>query len=284
MPELADDMDSSRRIDYLEQELREVTAAIDGPKQNTDLLVKIPMKHGGDIWLALHIEIQGEAGGDLPERMFFYNSMLRVKHLKKKKNDAEAKKPGGISDVVSLAILTAQRPTGEDEFYKRSSYKNRLSYEYPAVKLWELDETSLAESDNPFDWAMLSGLYVIKSDRNDISRVAYLKALGGLLDAKGWSREEKYSLYKFMEAVLRPASAELEREYREWVAEKRKGDEKVYISIAEEIGIEKGIEKGRYQEKFDTARNLLALDVDIQKIAAATGLPMQELERIQAEL
>ena len=95
-----------------------------------------------------------------------------------------------------------------------------------------------------------------------------------------------------MEAVLRPASAELEREYREWVAEKRKGDEKVYISIAEEIGMEKGmkkgrqegIEKGRYQEKFDTARNLLALDVDIQKIAAATGLPMQELERIQAEL
>ena len=308
MPELAEDMDTSRRVDYLEQELREVTAAIDGPKQNTDLLVKIPMKRGGDIWLALHIEIQGEAGGDLPERMFFYNSMLRVKHLKNKKDDAEAKKPGGISDVVSLAILTAQRPTDEDEHYERNSYSNELRYKYPAVKLWELDETALAESENPFEWALLSGLYVIKSGRNDVSRVAYLKALGDMLDAKGWSREEKYSLYKFMEAVLRPASAEQEREYRKWVTEKRKGDEKVYISIAEEIGMEqgiligiekgrqegmekgrqegmeKGIEKGRYQEKFDTARNLLALDVDVLKIAMATDLPMQLIEKIQAEL
>ncbi len=65
---------------------------------------------------------------------------------------------------------------GEDEFYKRSSYKNGLSYKYPAVKLWELDETALAESENPFDRALLSGLYVIKSDRNDVSRVAYIKA------------------------------------------------------------------------------------------------------------
>ena len=51
-----------------------------------------------------------------------------------------------------------------------------------------------------------------------------------------------------------------------------------------EKGMKKGMEKGRYEAMFDMARNFLALGVEMDKIATATGLPMQELEKIRAEL
>ena len=297
MPKLAEDADRSREPEYLEQELSDITAAIDGGAQHVDILAKIPMKRGSDIWLVLHIEIQGEKGGNLPERMFFYNSAIRLKHLKKANTDTDkdeqkneedatekisARKKRlklGITDVVSFAILTAHRPKGEEDFFERSSYGNRLLYEYPAIKLWELDETALAESGNPFDWALLSGLYVIKSGRKDISRFSYLKTLGEMLDSKGWSLDEKVALYRFMEMILRPKSVKLQTKYRKWVSERKKEGEQVYISVAEEIGMEKGIIKGR----AELVRNLLSLGVDKEKIAEAAGLSVQELEELAKE-
>ena len=301
MPKLAADADRSREPEYLEQELNDITAAIDGGAQHVDILAKVPMKRGRDIWLALHIEIQGAKGGNLPERMFFYNSAIRLKHLKKANRDDDKNEHGnrddaaenisagkkhskrGITDVVSFAILTAHRPKGEEDFFERSSYGNRLLYEYPAIKLWELDETVLAESENPFDWALLSGLYVIKSGRKDISRFSYLKALGDMLDAKGWSLDEKVALYRFMEMILRPKSVKLQAQYKNWVSEKKKGGEQVYISVAEEIGMEKGIGIGMEKGRAELVRSLLSLGVDREKIAEAAGLTVQELEELAKE-
>ena len=208
LPALAKDMDTARGVDFLEQELNEVSAAIDGPVQKSDLLAKVPMKGGKNIWLALHVEVQGERGGDLPERMFFYNSMLRFKYLKKKETGR------GIVDVVSLAILASRRPKGEAPFYERRSYDNELFYKYPAIRLWELDPETLKASGNPFDLVLLAGLLVLKSGRNDIRRVSYLKELGDLLDFRGWSREDKIVLYRFIEAILRPRSETRLKEYR----------------------------------------------------------------------
>ena len=318
MPKLAADADSAREPEYLEQELSDLTAAIDGPTQHIDILAKVPMKKPHrDIWLVLHIEVQGEKGGDLPERMFFYNSALRLKHLKKSAPGKEQSAPEtapeaaakskktsritkpGVVDVVSFAILTAHRPKGEKEFFERVSYDNRLIYEYPAVKLWELDEAALAASENPFDWALLSGLYVIKSGKKDISRFSYLKTLSNMLDAKGWSLEEKVALYRFMDVVLRPKSVNLQKKYRDWVSDKRKEGEKVYLSVAEEIGMEKGIikgmergraegraegiAKGMERGRAELARKLLSLGVEKEKIAEAAGLPVQEIENFIKE-
>ena len=310
MPKLAADADSTREPEYLEQELSDLTATIDGPTQHVDILAKVPMKKPHrDIWLVLHIEVQGKKGGDLPERMFFYNSALRLKHLKKNapvkeqnapetaaKTAAKSKKTSritkpGVVDVVSFAILTTHRPKGEKEFFERVSYDNRLIYEYPAVKLWELDEAVLAASENPFDWALLSGLYVIKSGKKDISRFSYLKTLGNMLDAKGWSLEEKVALYRFMDVILRPKSVNLQKKYRDWVSDKKKEGEKMYLSVAEEIGMEKGIARGRAEGmekgiakgRAELARKLLSLGVEREKIAEAAGLQVQEIENFIKE-
>ena len=298
LPELAEVMDRSRDIDYLEQELNAVTLAIDGPKQQADVLVKVPIKSGGDIWLALHIEVQGKDGEDLPERMFFYNSMLRLKYRKKKKTKDQGKnnaQTGRITDVISLAILTARRPRGESGFFERKSYRNELLYKYPTIKLWRLDEKVLAGSENPFDWALLSGLHVIKSGQKDKSRLTYLKTLSDMLDSKGWNTGDKVLLYRFMEAILKPKGLELQREYRAWISEKHKEGEKMYISVAEEIGMERGIKKGikkgikRGLERGvakgaeQTAYRMLERGMDISLISELSDLPEERVRQLAEE-
>ena len=64
------------------------------------------------------------------------------------------------------------------------------------------------------------------------------------------------------------------------------------IAKGREKGIQEGIQEGRqegrqegkYEAKLDMARSFLSLGVDKEKISVATGLPVQELEKIQAEL
>jgi predicted transposase/invertase (TIGR01784 family) len=61
-------------------------------------------------------------------------------------------------------------------------------------------------------------------------------------------------------------------------------DERGRIEYALEEGIkigeEKGIQKGKKQGKIETARELLKMGIEIEKIANATGLKKEEIEKL----
>ena len=46
------------------------------------------------------------------------------------------------------------------------------------------------------------------------------------------------------------------------------------------IGIQQGFSDGVYQTKLETARNLFRLGLSIENIAEATGLPVEEIEKL----
>ena len=254
LPELAALVDKRRKAEFLDKEMKDLQAFMGAGWQAPDLLAKVPVKGGRDIWLALHVEVQGKGGGDFPERMFYYHSMIRFKYLKRKEYEEgavdeaggggrkTARTRRGVVDVVSLAILTARRPKGEPEIFEHALFGNELRYAYPTVRLWELDVKRLEKSHNPFDLALLAARRMIDSGRSDNKRIAFLKQLGGLLDERGWTRERCLALYRFIEWALRPLSEEKYEEYMEWM---RKEEEKMYVTVAEKIGMEKGMEKGR---------------------------------------
>ena len=50
-----------------------------------------------------------------------------------------------------------------------------------------------------------------------------------------------------------------------------------------EMGIEKGMEKGRQDTMLEVARNFIAMNFELDKISQATGLTMQELESLKTE-
>jgi len=252
LPELAARVDHRRKTEFLDKEMKDLQAFMGAGWQAPDLLAKVPVKGGRDIWLALHVEVQGKGGDDFPERMFYYHSMIRFKYLKRKEYEEEpesesgegrvtTKNRKGVVDVVSLAILTARRPKGEPEIFERALFGNELRYVYPTVRLWELDANRLEKSRNPFDLALLAARRMIDSGRSDNKRIAFLKQLGGLLDERGWTRERCLALYRFIEWALRPLSEEKLEEYRNWA---HKEEKKMYVTVFEKIGIEKGMEIG----------------------------------------
>ena len=84
---------------------------------------------------------------------------------------------------------------------------------------------------------------------------------------------------------------ESSREYEEWESalEEAKEAGRMYVSIMERKGIEKGrIEgiqlgeaRGIQLGRTETARNLLRMGLDLTKIAEATGLSLEELQALK---
>ena len=104
-----------------------------------------------------------------------------------------------------------------------------------------------------------------------------------LLDERGWDHADKAQLLVFMEGVIHLTEDESSREYEEWESalEEAKEAGRMYVSIMERKGIEKGRIEGIQLGRTETARNLLRMGLDLTKIAEATGLPLDELQSLK---
>ena len=58
LPELAALVDKRRKTEFLDKEMKELQAFMGAGWQAPDLLAKVPVKGGRDIWLALHDPLQ----------------------------------------------------------------------------------------------------------------------------------------------------------------------------------------------------------------------------------
>ena len=104
----------------------------------------------------------------------------------------------------------------------------------------------------------------------------------GLLEERGWSHADKAQLLVFMEGVIHLTEDASSREYEEWenTLEEAREAGRMYVSIMERKGIEKGRTEGIQLGRTDTARNLLKMGFDAAQIAQATGLSLEEVEAL----
>jgi predicted transposase/invertase (TIGR01784 family) len=112
-----------------------------------------------------------------------------------------------------------------------------------------------------------------------------LKQLGGLLDERGWTRERCLALYRFIEWALRPRSEEMFEEYKKWM--RKEEEKKMYVTVAEEIGIEKGmaigLEKGKEETRREAALRMLDKGLEPSLIAECVDLTEEEVLRLREE-
>ena len=299
LPELARDIDDKRDVLFLDKELRRLarfTRHYEGgePDGNrfVDLLAQVPLLSGEDPWILLHVEVQGRGGNeDFPIRMHRYRGLLegRYRH-----------------PVIALALLIEPLSKAQSSgVYRWEGYGTRVSYEFPVFRIYEGDEEALKASENPFDWAHLAGLRAWKSRGCEARKLDYLKEMLSLLEERGWSHADKAQLLVFMEGVIHLTEDASSREYEEWenALEQAKEAGRMYVSIMERKGIEKGIQIGRTEGiqigeakgiqigeakgiqigKTETARNLLRMGLDLTKIVEATGLPLEEVRVLQSQ-
>jgi len=304
LPELARDIDEKRDIVFLDKELRRLarfTRRPEGgePDENrfVDLLADVPLRSGENAWILLHAEVQGRGGNeDFPLRMHRYRGLLEGRYRR---------------PVIALALLIEPLSKAQSSgAYRWEGYGTRVSYEFPVFRIYEGDEEALMTSDNPFDLAHLAGLRAWKSRGCEARKLDYLKEMLGLLDKRGWSHDEKAQLLTFMEGVIHLTEDGSSREYEEWEEELERAREagRMYVSIMERKGIEKGIQLGEARGiqlgrtegiqlgrtegiqlgearglqlgRTETARKLLRMGLDPARVAEATSLPLEEVQAL----
>ena len=293
LPDLAHDIDDKRDVVFLDKELRRLARFTRRPEGGepdgnrfVDLLADVPLRSGENAWILLHAEVQGRGGNeDFPLRMHRYRGLLEGRYRR---------------PVIALALLIEPLSKPQSSgVYHWEGYGTRVSYEFPVFRIYEGDEEALKTSENPFDWAHLAELRAWKSRGSEARKLDYLKEMLELLDERGWPHADKAQLLVFMEGVIHLTEDESSREYEEWESalEQAKEAGRMYVSIMERKGIEKGrtegiqlgeargIQRGRTEGiqlgRTETARNLLRMGLDLTQIAEATGLPLEEIQALK---
>ena len=319
LPDLARDIDDKRNVAFLDKELRRLARFTRRPEGGepdgnrfVDLLADVPLRSGENAWILLHAEVQGRGGNeDFPLRMHRYRGLLEGRYRR---------------PVIALALLIEPLSKAQSSgVYRWEGYGTRVSYEFPVFRIYEGDEEALKVSENPFDWAHLAGLRAWKSRGSEARKLDYLKEMLELLDERGWPHADKAQLLVFMEGVIYLTEDESSREYEEWenTLEQAKEAGRMYVSIMERKGIEKGIQLGRTEgiqlgraegeakgkaegraegraegeakgrtegiqlgearARTETARNLLRMGLEPAKVAEAASLTLEEVHALQGQ-
>ena len=164
---------------------------------------------------------------------------------------------------------------------------NTISYKYNCFEVYALDDDNLLNSDNPFDLIFYATKKTIglSGKSKEEKKFSYLLKLTRLLASKGWGKEERKDIFNF---IVRAVNLKDEALQQKFIHDFQGDDtmaqltfvEKYFLNKAHSEGLNEGIEQGRREAIFETARRLRAMgmiDNDIQK---ATNLSLDEISSL----
>ena len=198
-PELYELVDFTTPPAFLEQELHKINPESESSNRVADKLVKLKLKSGKEQWVYVHVEIQGNHKKEFSKRMFqsFYR-ILDEYH----------------QHVYALEIFTSNLSSKKLNFYHYDFFGTKVNYYYNTYRIASQSESALLSSNNPFALAVLAGLYVDKSKKDNEMKYQYKRKLIELLlqdtiKEKEANREILRKLFIFIDHILRlPKQAE----------------------------------------------------------------------------
>ena len=272
LPALYNDADFSVPPEFLSKELRDTIQRPVAEEHNAPLfvdeLIKIRLKNGHSEWILLHIEIQGSGGDDISFRMMLYCSLIFAHHRKM---------------PVGLAILTKPRPKGEIiGTYTTEQYGASISYNYNCFEVYNQDDNALLQSDNPFDLIFLATKNTISlsGKSKEEKKFSYLIQLTKLLASKGWNIEDRRDIFNFIVRAVNLKDAALRQKFVKEIQDFQRGENMRTLSFVEEYFRDEGLERGRREEKFETARRLREMGMKDNDIHRATNLSFEDIRTL----
>jgi hypothetical protein len=286
-PDIYRAVDFSKKIEFLDKELKEIDPDSNIGDRIADVLAKIHLKDGSIkyICIIIHIEVQDQPRPNFMERMFIYYYRIFDK-------EKDEKIP-----IISIAILTDTNENYRPNEYCTQLLGFELRMKIPIVKIidYQLNKElreKLGASANPMSMvvkAQLKSHEVKKADDN--TRFEVTKGLIRQCYKHGYGRDKTKIILNFFDWVIRLPEAfkerikeeikKVEEEYKmEYVPIWLREEREVGIKIGEEKGMKIGEEKGKEEKAKETAKNLLEMGIDIDKIAKATGLKKEEVEKL----
>jgi predicted transposase/invertase (TIGR01784 family) len=285
-PKIYNTIDFSKKVEFLDTGMRPIAPFGDHGDRAADVLVKVQLKSGkySYICIFIHIEVQGERREKLMERIYIYNYRSSDKRL-------EAGVP-----VISLLILTDDDKNYRPNEYRVSFCDFDLRMKIPMVKIIDFKlkkelREKLEESTSPIAVVIrtqLKSMEVKKADEK--TRLTTARELIRECYNEGYSKEVVHTLVKFLVWVIR-SSKEYEKQLKEEIKKIEEELNMPYVIPWEKTaerrgrrkGREVGIEEGMEKKARETAKNLLEMGIDIDKIVKATGLKKETVETLASK-
>lgn len=222
-PSLHAQIDWSHEVIFLDKELQQISFDAETGRHTVDKLVKVRLLSGTELWLLIHIEVQGQKEAAFTTRMYVYNYRLYDRYQQ---------------HVVSLAILTDENRHWRPDHYEREFFGCRVRLDFPVVKLldYEARLEELEQDDNPFALVVLAHLRTLQTqtDNRMPMRKAFKKQLLHLSWQRGYRPKETGQLIRFLDWVMR-LPENLEQELRQELAAEEKELMSQYVTSWERM-------------------------------------------------
>lgn len=256
LPQVASEIDRDT-IQFLPQEV--FTDITSGDKKEIDLLAKVKYQQQ-DTFFLIHIENQSYTESEFPKRMFKYFARLHEKY------DLP------IYPVVIFSFDKPKRP--EPQSYSvRFTNLNVLEFNFTAIQLNRLSWRDYLTQKNPVAAALMAKMNIPVKERPQV-KAECLRLLTTLkLDP---ARMQLIS--KFIDVYLDLNSAEKEI-FKATVDKIGLSKEEVYMEITTSWGRE-----AAQKTREEIALNMLKAGMAVNEIAQITGLGVEEVQQLQAQL
>ena len=231
IPDLYEDVDFSRRFEFLDKEMEQLSQRSQKGAKYVDKLVKVFLKDGSEEWILVHIEVEADAKEGFSQRMFRYFYRIFDRYGRQ---------------VVSIALLTGEASETVDGKYERTVYGSGVDFRYLVSRLMDYQREELEKDDNPF------ALVVFASQererlRRDVDGFDAKWYLIRKLYERGYSREEVVGLFEFIDWVIQLNDEEEDKRFWEEVKTLEEVRKMPYVTTGERIGLRKGREEGLQQ-------------------------------------
>lgn len=241
-PGLVPLIDFERPFEFLDKDLAKLYPESKRKQRHADKLVKVYLLDGKEVWVLIHIEVQGYTDHDFAKRMFTMFYRLWERHA---------------VQIEQLAIYTDDSPTFHPKGFRYRAHGTWFDYGFKSWKLLDRPPETYSGVKNVFSLVMETAWYGLGKNKVGDEQLLSLKfSIMKKFLEEGMPRnriiqffdfvsyyvnfENKVFIDKFEEQILKNADDMSVREIAKEIRAKRafeKGEEK-----GEEKGIAKGME------------------------------------------
>ncbi|MEP7340076.1 MAG: hypothetical protein ABI977_20225, partial [Acidobacteriota bacterium] len=229
-PQAHAQIDWSRGVEFLDKELQKIMADAAIGRRLADKLAKVYLLSGEELWVLVHLEVQGQRQKLFERRMYIYSYRAFDRFGRM---------------VASFAILTDENRNWRPNEFGYKLLGTEMSLKFQTVKLldyaagWE----SLEKSKNPFAVVVMAFLKAIETRRSPDRRYVWKLGLMKGLYRRGHKAEDVRQLFRFIDWVL-TLPRELTTRFKDELNAYEEEQRMRYVTSIERLVMEEGIEKG----------------------------------------
>jgi hypothetical protein len=223
-------IDWSKGYVSLDKELHRIVHDANVGKRLAEKLIKVWRKDGQEVWLLIHVEVQGQRDEDFAERMFVYNyrTFDRYRH-----------------PVASLAVLCDADPNWKPAHFGYNVEGCEVGIRFLVAKLLDYDgrDEELEQDSSPIAAVVLAHLKATQTRKAPIERQAWKLRLIKSLYERGLNAGDIRQLFRLLDWML-VLPRELEQEFRSKMERFEEERNMPYVTSIERLAMEEGHREG----------------------------------------